>query len=153
MNIKVTVRGFKELRRNMGEAGKAVYPLAKSALNKSAIQIKGRAKNNAPVAFGDLQRSFKHDVKGLTATVWSGKEYALYVEKGTRPHFPPVAPLARWAGLKLGDSSLGFVIARSIAKKGTKAQPFFEPAVEDSVGDIEKNFEVFADQLVRIMAK
>jgi len=51
--------------------------------------------------------------------------HAVPVELGTRPHFPPVQPLADWAQHKLGLSpaearGVGFVIARKIARTGTK---------------------------------
>ena len=51
--------------------------------------------------------------------------YGLYVERGTRPHWPPRAPLEGWArrhGVPV------FVVQRAIARKGTRARPFLLPA-------------------------
>lgn len=45
---------------------------------------------------------------------------------GRPPFFPPVKPIAEWAGRVLGDASLGFVIARSIGQKGLKPRKYLE---------------------------
>jgi len=152
--IKVEVVGLDRLITNMGEAGGAVIPLVRSALNKSSMQIKERAKNNVPVAFGKLKGGLSHTVENDTkGIVWSKQKYGIFVELGTRPHWAPIEPLKRWAQLKLGDSSLGYAVQRKIAMKGTKAQPFMEPAVMDSQLDIRRNFGDLAVQLIRIMGK
>ena len=43
---------------------------------------------------------------------------------------PPVSVIERWAQRKLGASGLGFVIARSIARKGTKPVRMFQETWE-----------------------
>lgn len=53
--------------------------------------------------------------------------YAIYVEKGTRPHFPPIDAIAM--GMKV-DRNTAFLIARSISKKGTKAYPYLQPSAD-----------------------
>lgn len=57
--------------------------------------------------------------------------HAVPVELGTRPHFPPIAPLQDWAEAKLGldaEAARGaaFAIARTIAKRGTRGAFMFE---------------------------
>jgi HK97 gp10 family phage protein len=152
--INIQVKGLDELISNMGEAGASVIPLTRSALNKSALAIKTRAKANVPVAFGKLKGGLSHtvedDVRGI---VWSKKNYGIFVELGTRPHWAPIEPLKRWAQLKLGNASLGYAVQKKIAMKGTKAQPFMQPAVIESMQDIRSNFGELAMQLVRIMSK
>ena len=65
-----------------------------------------------------------------------GRGYAEYVEYGRRAgRFPPVRQLSQWARKKLRvkgrqADSIGFLIARKIARKGTRPQPFFRPAYE-----------------------
>ena len=39
---------------------------------------------------------------------------------------PPVAPFKEWAKRVLGDESLGFVIARSVGRKGLAPRKFLE---------------------------
>ena len=63
------------------------------------------------------------NVLGMAA---SNLPYAEPVEVGTRPHFPPIQPIADWVQAKLGiddekeRNSVAFLIARKISIKGTK---------------------------------
>lgn len=60
--------------------------------------------------------------------------YAESVELGTKPHFPPVAPIADWARAKLGLTEdeaerVAYMIARKISKHGTKGAHMFTDAL------------------------
>ncbi len=75
-------------------------------------------------------------VAGFTSGVGTTFNYALAIEYGTRPHFPPVAPLAAWAIRVLGidkkeAQQIGFLIARKIAAEGTEPQPYLRPAADE----------------------
>ena len=57
--------------------------------------------------------------------------HAVPVELGTKPHYPPVAPLADWAVSKLGVShqeaqGVAHAIVRKIAREGTQGAHMFE---------------------------
>ena len=41
------------------------------------------------------------------------------IRTGSKPHWPPLEPLKRWARWKLGDEGAAYAIQRSIAKHGT----------------------------------
>jgi len=151
--IRIKVEGLDELISNMGETGSMVKPLVASAINKSVVKIRERAINNAPVAFGGLKGKIRSNVVDLTGTVWSGEKYGIFVELGTRPHFPPVEKLKPWAALKLGNENLAWAVAKKIAREGTDPQPFMQPAVEESLSDIQNNFRILGDQLIKIMGK
>ena len=63
--------------------------------------------------------------------------YARYVEYGRRSgKFPPLKALEEWVYKKLrvrdrkAARSIGFLIARGIARHGSKPHPFFNPAVQ-----------------------
>lgn len=60
--------------------------------------------------------------------------YAPFVHDGTRPHWPPIAPLTYWAARVLGDPRAGYAVARAISRRGTKPQPFVEETVRDAYG-------------------
>ena len=71
----------------------------------------------------------------IVGVVGTPLEYGIVIEEGRRPgqRMPPVGPIALWAQRKLGVSgkearSVGFVIARSIGKKGFKGARMFERA-------------------------
>lgn len=79
---------------------------------------------------GTLRAGFQSDVTGdaveVRGRVFNPLGYALPVEEGARPHFPPIGPLELWARRKLGvpdgeARSVAFLIARKIAKHGTPA--------------------------------
>jgi hypothetical protein len=59
--------------------------------------------DNTPVAFADLRESVHADVsrflEGFTRSVVSAP-HAAPVEKGSRPHVPPLAPLIAWVKLR-----------------------------------------------------
>ena len=71
--------------------------------------------------------------------------YALAVELGTKPHFPPVQPLADWAQYKLGLSpaearGVGFVIARKIAQRGTEGAHMVTKGIASAERSIQTIF-------------
>ncbi len=100
----------------------------------ACLAVEGKAKANLKprTSTQRLIRSMSHKVirRGFDSMgrVGTNVEYAVYVEKGTKPHFPPVDALARWAKQRGVNP---YVIARSISIKGTKPHPFLIPAGED----------------------
>lgn len=99
-----------------------------------------------PVDRGMLRAGVQTSVLGESASlvgkVFNPLGYALAVELGARPHFPPVAPLEAWARRKLGQAGLGFVIARAIARRGTKGALMFTRAFEKVKPRIEARFQL-----------
>lgn len=62
--------------------------------------------------------------------------YIIFPQEGTRPHWPPIEPLAYWAQRVLrldGDEArrVGYLIARKIAMRGTKKQDFIGRAAAE----------------------
>lgn len=89
---------------------------------------------------GGLRGSITRDrrqISKFVVSVGSNLGYAKAIEFGSRPHWPPPGSLARWARLKLGVpaarvQSVDYLIRRKISKKGTKAQPFLNPALDQT---------------------
>lgn len=83
----------------------------------------------------------------ITTTFGSDVPYAAAWEFGRKAgSFPPIAPLATWARRALGvpskqARSVGFLIARAIARRGQKAKPFLEPGVRDEVPEFMQAIE------------
>ena len=74
---------------------------------------------------GQTAGSITSDARGsnlhnVGMRVYSPLISANVLESGRRPgaRMPPVSALMAWAGRKLGDAKLGFVIARAIAREG-----------------------------------
>lgn len=98
--------------------------MVRTLLTEGRILV-NEAKQACPVDEGRLRSSIEARLvptaRGLTVQVGSDVEYALFVETGTRPHFPPVVALAGW-GRRHGVSA--FLVARAISRRGTKAAAY-----------------------------
>lgn len=58
--------------------------------------------------------------------------YIVFADQGTRPHWPPYAPIAYWARRVLGDERAAYPIMRKIAREGTKGKHFVERTAADN---------------------
>ena len=98
---------------------------------------------------GDLAKSIAGEVIETTNTLisenFSTSLYGEYRHEGTRPHWPPPAPIADWVKKKLGITeakelrSVTFLVQRKIAAVGTEGAPFLFEAFDllegQSVGE------------------
>lgn len=143
----IYVEGLDELLRKMDNLPAEVQRKCFKAMQTASLDIiadaKGNLRVNGSVVTGNLRASGKVqkvDDKTLDVGFFSSdardKGYASYVEHGRKPgKMPPPDILEAWAYKKFRLShkdarSMAWAMARSIAKKGTKARPYFEPAVE-----------------------
>lgn len=114
-------------------------------------------------ATGLLRGSITHQMRGaaladglgVAGTVGSSLNYALPVEIGTKPHFPPLAPLRDWVEKKLGvdpsrSEHVAFLVARKIAKRGTKGQRYAGRALDDNGDQVN---QIVAGAVPRIVAR
>lgn len=88
----------------------------------------------------------------VVGAVSSAIAHALPVELGTRPHFPPVAPIVQWAIAKLGvpadeAEGVGLAIARKISRRGTEGAFMFRRGFDENLGQVEA---IYQAALVRI---
>lgn len=134
-------------------------------LERSTVEAIDQNNMNAS---GDLRKSIASDTEriaeGYLIRCFAGVNYSVFAHEGTRPHFPPIAPIIKWveqkgiAGqysvkshrlLKNKQSmneikSVAWAIARSIAKKGTPGLKFFEIALTQATSDIDAIIEGLA---------
>jgi len=86
---------------------------------------------------GELARSAKTTKLRKGAVVSFDAPHAPFMEYGTRPHFPPIAPLADWAIRKgMADTQeeadeVALAVARKIAKHGIEPRHFLAKAVAE----------------------
>lgn len=138
MQIEIDDKRVQEMLKKMHPA---IQQALLRFLTKSGIIVKSSAKAYAPVDTSNLRGGISYRLEGIRQVIIGPNvDYGIYVEKGTKPHFPPVKALSEWAGRVLGDASLGFVIARGISRKGTKKQPYMQPALQDNLGNIRGIF-------------
>lgn len=96
--------------------------------------------DSGAVDTGRLRSSVQIETEadGLTAFVGTDLAYGGFIELGTKPHFPPISAIEGWArrhGLN------PYLVARAIARKGTKARPWLEPAYEKHVDEFLAQIE------------
>ncbi|MGH9784573.1 MAG: hypothetical protein ACRD88_10330 [Terriglobia bacterium] len=135
------------LRRAIERGLERATELLERAVAAAALSPFG-ARSGAPL--GELARSLKREVFSeggqdnvrAVGRVFLGApadQYGIFVEVGTRPHFPPPAAIESWVRRRLGVTNdrqareLAFLIGRKIARTGTPGRFLFERALEENV--------------------
>lgn len=131
MSASVKVVGIEQVILKATEYTEEKKSAIKKIVADSGLLIQGIAMKRVPVDTGHLRRSISAEVtdEGYGAEIKANTNYAIFVEFGTSPHFPPPNELTGWAK-RHGMRGKEFLIARAISKKGTPAQPFLFPAFE-----------------------
>lgn len=110
------------------------------ALARGAQEVARTARRNAPKAFSTLTNAIRVDRVGeMHYRVVAGVSHSRFVEYGRKPGRQPGTGngLAEWVRFKtrLNGADLErrtFLVARGIAKRGIKPQPFMIPALEEN---------------------
>lgn len=119
----------KDINRVLAKFGAIKFvEIAQDGLTRAMITGQNFMVDATPVGVtGILSRSWDYYISGLKGTLANRKGYGVYVHEGTGPHWAPMAALKDWAELKgIPVRALQY----SIAKKGTKANPFLAKAFE-----------------------
>ncbi len=134
VEVRIDVAGAREA---FARAPSVLLQAIDNALHRGALEVAREARRRAPKSFSTLTQSIHSARSGaLDYVVRPGVNYAAAVEYGTRPgYFPPPLALLPWVRQKLAASPadalrLAHALARSIHRRGTRAQPFLAPAAE-----------------------
>lgn len=137
--IEVKVEGLNRLIRLAEQFPQIAEPHINTAITRSLTRIWGAEKREAPFGVaGQLRDNWVITTARFQGTLASNMPYALFVEKGTGPHMPPIDAITPWAKKKGLNP---WAVAMSIKKKGTKANPFLSRAIDDAQSGIEQEFE------------
>ena len=161
--MEIEIEGLKNLRADFARTSARAGDGVMRGLQGVGLEIVAEAKqnlnqnktNNSGMlrASGKVQKDKDAIDAGFFAD-GSSEGYASHVEYGRGPtkkagQIPLRTTLKAWVHRKLGIpygkelESATYLIARKIHRKGTKAQPFFNPAVkkfEDKVSDIVSEY-------------
>lgn len=82
----------------------------------------------------------------VIGTVGTALSYAVPVEIGTRPHFPPVVALVDWVRAKFGARGaeaerIAGAVARKIAIHGTEGAHMFERGFDANAAQVRRIFD------------
>ena len=170
MRASITVIGIDRVNVNLKAKSKEVYLAAYKGLATAAMKILADAKmtlkNNGSIATGQLRDSGVVERGDNYIDVDFKAEHASAVEFGRKAgSTPPIGDMVQglqsWVMKRgLADTntaggnrrarggdffrrvrSIAFLIARSIGKKGTKAQPFLYPALRNNEHHIQSAIE------------
>lgn len=120
------------------------------AIAKTLIGVERYAIMGAPVDTGRLRSNWRLSVQMLRGELTNTTNYAIFVAKGTKPHWPPIKAIEKWANRK---GIPPFLVARSIARKGTKANPFFDNAVSAGQAIANEEFKIALDNTIKGLIK
>lgn len=155
--IEIEIKGLKELQNRLNN-----YPIisAKHIQEAISFSVEDIHRNlrppTTPVGVtGDLFRAVGRGkyIGPLKGGIKINLDYGVYVHEGTRPHWPPYkegTPLGRWAKQK-GINP--YLVARSISRKGTKANPFFKKGIDKAQSNINLYFKKALQKITEELAK
>ncbi len=154
--MKLTPYGIDALERGFREAPQVAQREMLAAMNEAMALLEADVVGNFPKHTGLTRGSIASDAfatpTGVLGVVGSPAPVALFIELGTRPHTPPLAPLVDWVADILGKTGgEGFVAARGIqrkiAQRGTPAREPFGNSLRQQWARIGQIFESAAGRI------
>lgn len=155
--MAVEIRGLEQLVEQWDKAPELVREELTAAATKATMLLEREVVDVTPVGVyggaglsGSISSQVQQLPKGVTGIVGSNSPYAIPVELGTRPHFPPIDQLVDWVKAKLGVDGaeargVAFLVARKISVKGTKGQHMFSntfDAQKDYIQSVYENSQI-----------
>lgn len=144
MNIKTELPA-REMRKALSDIDhyeKVVSKDIQGQVGRSTFRIGAGARQRAK---GSLRQAISEKVSKMMGVISVNKNYAIHVERGTRPHiirprFKKALAFKPGGGFRFWDES-GRVVVKWVKHPGTKAQPFLVPAVEEEAPRFAKGIK------------
>ncbi len=153
----------KALRKALALGPRVLERHLSFAIERSVQEMARQARREAPKAFSTLTNSIRPvRQSSVESLVVAGVDYAAMVEKGTQGgSVPPEQPILDWIRVvgvtpsrpDMDEEDLAYVIARSIAARGTPAQPFMAPAFEGNKRRAERRINKAIDDALKEMMR
>lgn len=139
MSVQLEIKGLNKLVSMADKYPAVAEKYINKAISRSLARILGAEKKEAPFGVsGQLRDRWDLKVGRFQGSLRSGVSYSMAVHDGTRPHFVSVESIRAWANKKGLNP---YAVAKSIGKKGTRANPFFQRALNNVSRDVDKEFE------------
>ena len=151
--IKITSPDMDRFLKYLLSHPKVMLRHAQIAMKKSLFVLEASAKGHAPSNEGTLRKGIRTVLQEMRGSVVATAPHSEPVHEGSKAHWPPSEPnssLDRWARAR-GIPT--FVVARAIARKGTKAQPFFDQAIDDKEITVDRFYKQALDDAVTEIAR
>jgi len=149
--LSVKIDGLDALKAAFRDSPRIAAKHLNTAIKQGVFTLLANARRDAPVDQGFLRGAgMVTSFEILKGTLENKAPYAVYVHEGTRPHYPPLSAIKGWAD-RHGVSP--FLVQRSIARKGTKAKPFFSNSIQASQADITRFFSQAGQNILKDLSK
>lgn len=139
-SVEMDARGLRDVQRNLERIARELHgdPMV-TAMHRAALLVTNEAKRRVPVDTGRLRASITPEIRSqgtqqIIGVVGSNVTYAAVIEVGSRPHWPPLDALEPWASR---HHTTPMVVARAIARRGTRAHRYLQGAFEASRAAIQ----------------
>jgi len=114
-------------------------------IKKSVLALEREMKIETPVDRGILRSAYQSQFFDLKWILLNPTQYALYVNDWTRPHTPPFQVISDRANRHWMNP---WAVRMSIKKKGTKANPYLDRAIDKTEDIIDDIFDKTLNDLV-----
>ncbi len=162
-SISLDTSAMQAYARFLKQAPAIAHEEMAASLQEALLLLEREIKDGTPVGVhgaGGLRGSITHKLRGeavdagrgVAGDVFSPLNYAESVELGTKPHFPPIAPLQDWVEHKLGvdpneSAAVAYLVARKIAKHGTKGAHMFEKGLSENSQQVVQILSAAVDRI------
>lgn len=163
--VAVSVENLDHWTRRIDGADKIIREETVAALTSMGSHLRPLVQDKTPTDTGKLKRSIDFKVEKVRAGVYrldlhaGNVKYAIFVERGTRPHWPPISALEAWAQR---HGIPAFLVARAIARHGTikrfgrpgpAGAEMFEKTFKDEEGWIQREGDRMGERIVQGIVK
>jgi len=156
MAVNVELQGFPEFGRRLSQYDERQRQEIRQTMTAGLILLEADQRRNVAQDTRRLMSSITHELDARSLTTITGRvgptvRYGLWVERGRRPgKAPPIEAIAGWAR-RHGVNP--FVVARAIARRGTRAQPFVEPSLQRNLPALRRMFARIGFRLVTFLGR
>ena len=148
MNISINNSQLEALVALYQQAPEIVEQHTEAAVTEAQLLLLHEVKENTPLGSTNLLRqSFGaprpvHINQNVIGVVGTSLLHAVPVELGTKPHFPPTAPIHDWVKAKLGlqgkeAHNVAYLIALKISHHGTKGKFFVKKTFDENQNQVQ----------------
>ena len=148
------IKGLAELTAAFAKQPEIAAKHINKAIKRSIIALQAAAIEHVPVDTGTLVGRLDPSFKNMAGALKANTDYAIYVHEGTKPHWPPYSDPNRGVGLWAKRHGIAaFLVARGIARHGTKPHPFFQQAIDEKKDELDANFAAALENITNNLAE
>lgn len=148
--IAVKFRGLRQLQARFGKFPKEFRDIIGEAVLDGAEAVAASVRKEAPVKTGELREAisirYRYPDEAWIFIAEPAHTYALYLERGTRPHL--IKPISAKA-LRIDVN--GIVFAKYARHPGTSPNPFMRRGYQEAEDKVNQIFEKATEKAVRTL--